>query len=59
MMINYLSNNNYNRQLETWTVGGAGGGYTYNTEIDKKEWFMRSQTGFSGAHFNQMVIIEP
>lgn len=55
----YVSNNGYNRRMEMWNVGGAGGNSnTYVTQYDNLSVFLRAHRGIQILKSNQMRYIK-
>jgi hypothetical protein len=51
----------YNRELETWTLGAAGGNAfrPYTTEYDSTKLYMRGHVGLEFMGANQAIVVNP
>lgn len=54
----YVDNNGYNRRMEMWKVGGAGGQGNYVTQYDTLSVFLRAHRGMQIFKSNQMRYIK-
>ena len=58
MRTRYKALGSYNRKLEAWNLGGAGGG-TYVSDVDANNLYMRGHVGLELFGLNRFVIVEP
>lgn len=61
LAVRYLSNYGYNRRMEIWRIGAAGGqgASNYVDAIDATHTYMRSHQGLQVLKANQLVVLEP
>lgn len=52
----YKALDGYSRKMEIWEVGGAGNGPKV-TDLDNRNWYMRSEIGNHTMGANQMILI--
>lgn len=50
---------NYSRMMEVWPTGAAGGDFTYNSQIDKKQLNYRCEVGTEFFGANRFYMHEP
>lgn len=57
----YQEKNGYNRMMELWANGAAGGSAykPYIGEVDAVNWFARADVGLSVCKANQFVLLDP
>jgi hypothetical protein len=55
----YVDRNGYNRKLEYWETGGAGGRINYTETIDRLAGHMRGHRGFDLYSMNQVYMNVP